>query len=239
MRSQGQHRFATSFFFAGLLAVLLSLGGGWGDAYGQTAGPTPTPADVALSIAKSVDQPTAQPGDTVVFTIRVQHVGNAPAQNAVVQDDIPSAFELLSASSSAGTVAVSGPTVRVTIPQLNPGETVIITVTARIRPDARGSLSNTASVTAIGVSGVQLPPQTATAGLSVSGESGADDSAGNDEDGASGVVRSGAEADNGTGLKSQLSNTGVDAGLQWPLFIIGVLFVIAGSVLFARSRKTT
>lgn len=239
MSRQGQHQSAISFFLAGLLVGLMIIGGGWGEAHGQTAGATPTPSGARMSIEKTANRANARPGQNVVFTIRVQNIGNAPARNVVVRDDVPAAFEIINATSSAGTATVSGPTVAVAIDELNPGQTVIVTVVTRLRPDATGELSNTAQVTASDTAGVQLPPQRATATLSAGVEDGDDASGGaangNDRSGSAGA--NGAE-DDANRPRAQLSNTGIDADLQWTLFVLGLGFLLAGSVLFFRARKT-
>jgi uncharacterized repeat protein (TIGR01451 family)/LPXTG-motif cell wall-anchored protein len=71
-------------------------------------------------------------GDTVEFTISATNRGNATASNVVVEDSLPAFLALDGASATRGDVSASGSTVRVTIGDLAPGETVTITITARV-----------------------------------------------------------------------------------------------------------
>ncbi|HEX6292765.1 MAG TPA: DUF11 domain-containing protein [Herpetosiphonaceae bacterium] len=209
-----------SLLLMGLLVTLMSFGGGWGQAYGQTAGPTPTPRRAALNVTKEVDNPRPRPGETVVFTIRVQNVGDTTARDVIVQDNMPGAFEILDVTTSAGTATVRGPTVRVEIPQIDPGATVVITIRARLRPDARGPLINVVIVRdATGA----LDEQRAEAALAVAGAAAE----------ASDPPSGGPQVPRGP-----LSNTGADSGLQWSLLLLGLLLMIAGSVVFWRARAT-
>jgi uncharacterized repeat protein (TIGR01451 family) len=112
-----------------------------------TASPTNTPAPSAppltptntsipgpdLSIDKSVSGPSeVQVGDTIEYRVVVRNNGSEPANDVVVEDRIPAFLQLISASSSRGEVTTSGPLVRVAIGTLQPGEEVVITITARI-----------------------------------------------------------------------------------------------------------
>jgi uncharacterized repeat protein (TIGR01451 family) len=220
MSHQRQRSFAMSLLLTGLLVTLMSFGGGWGQAYGQTAGPTPTPRRATISVTKTVDNPRPSPGATVVFTIRVQNVGDTPARNVVVQDNMPGAFEILDVATTAGTATVSGPAVRVDIPQIDPGATVVITIRARLRPDARGELVNVVIVRDTdGVFGEQRAR--ATLGVAES----------TDEQQITPPTSAQVP-------RAPLSNTGADSGLQWSLLLLGLLLMAAGSVVFWRARAT-
>jgi uncharacterized repeat protein (TIGR01451 family) len=225
MSYQRQRSFAMSLLLTGLLVTLTSFGGGWGQAYGQTAGPTPTPRRATLSITKEVDNPRPRPGETVVFTIRVQNVGDQPARDVVVLDVMPPAFEVLDATTTAGTASVRGPTVRVDIPQIDPGATVVITIRARLRPDARGRIVN---IVIVRDANAALGEQRAEAILEVS------DTADDAQPGASPAMPgTGAQ-----GPRGSLGNTGADAGMQWWLLLLGLALMAAGSAIFWRSRST-
>jgi uncharacterized repeat protein (TIGR01451 family) len=225
MSYQRQRSFAMSLLLTGLLVTLTSFGGGWGQAYGQTAGPTPTPRRATLSITKEVDNPRPRPGETVVFTIRVQNVGDQPARDVVVLDVMPPAFEVLDATTTAGTASVRGPTVRVDIPQIDPGATVVITIRARLRPDARGRIVN---IVIVRDANAALGEQRAEAILEVS------DTADDEQPGASPAMPgTGAQ-----GPRGSLGNTGADAGMQWWLLLLGLALMAAGSAIFWRSRST-
>lgn len=224
MSHQRQRSFAMSLLLTGLLVTLMSFGGGWGEAYGQTAGPTPTPRRAALSVTKEVDNPRPQPGETVVFTIRVQNVGDVPATDVVVQDNMPGTFEILEATASTGTVTVNGPTVRVQIAQLDPGATAIITIRARLRPDAQGRLVN---VVIVRDGNASVEEQRAEAVLDVANS--ADDGAGG---------QPAAPTATPQGPRSSLGNTGADTSVQWWLLLLGLMLIAAGSVIYWRARAT-
>lgn len=152
MGQQHHHRVATSTMLTGLLILLISLGGSWGEAYGQTAGPTPTVGQRAvLSVTKQVDNATPRRGDIVSFTIRVQNTGSVAALNVVIRDVVPGTFDVLRASATSGAAEVRGQVVTITVPQIDPGVTVLATIEARVRNDARGQLRNTVVVRAAGV----------------------------------------------------------------------------------------
>jgi uncharacterized repeat protein (TIGR01451 family)/LPXTG-motif cell wall-anchored protein len=225
MSHQRQRSFAMSLLLMGLLVTLMSFGGGWGAAYGQTAGPTPTPRRATLSISKEVDNPRPRPGETVVFTIRVQNIGDQPTRNVVVQDVMPSAFEVLDATSSAGTVSVRGPTVRVEIPQIDPGASVVVTIRARLRPDARGRLVNTVIVRE---NNAEVGEQRAEAILEIADEAGEDGQSDTSPD---------APGTGAQGPRGSLGNTGADSSTQWWLLLLGLMLMAAGSAIFWRSRS--
>ncbi|MEI7643747.1 MAG: isopeptide-forming domain-containing fimbrial protein [Chloroflexales bacterium] len=100
---------------------------------------TPPPSLTAVvqiadpAITKSVNRSTVKIGDTVEFTITATNLGNATATGVVVEDSLPAFLALASASATRGDVRVSGSTVRVMIGDLAPGETVTVTITARVR----------------------------------------------------------------------------------------------------------
>lgn len=222
MSHQRQRSFAMSLLLMGLLVTLMSFGGGWGEAYGQTAGPTPTPRRAALSITKEVDNPRPQPGATVVFTIRVQNIGDVPATNVIVQDNVPGTFEILDAGASTGIVSVRGQTVRVEIAQLDPGATVVITIRVRLRPDVQGRLVN---VVVVRQGNAAIEEQRAEAVLDVADS--ADDSG-----------QPAAPTATPQGPRSSLGNTGADTSMQWWLLLLGLMLIAAGSAIYWRTRST-
>jgi uncharacterized repeat protein (TIGR01451 family) len=83
-------------------------------------------------ISKSVNRSVVQVGDVVEFSISVTNVGNAPASDVVAEDSLPSFLAFDGVAVTRGEVSVSGATVRVLIGTLAPGETVTITITARV-----------------------------------------------------------------------------------------------------------
>jgi len=203
------------------------LGGTWGVAYGQTGGPTPTPGPGILAVSKSVDNQNPRRGDTVTFTIRVSNTGGKVLRNVEVLDVMPGTFQVLGATATKGTVTQRGQTIRVSIPELAPGETVLVTAQARIRNNARGTLRNNVVVRAQDVAGVSAGEQNASAVLGVSEES-ADDAAGGRGRGV------GNEAGGGP---QYIGNQGVDTTLRWPLMIGGMFLVAMGGLVFMRARR--
>jgi uncharacterized repeat protein (TIGR01451 family)/LPXTG-motif cell wall-anchored protein len=98
-----------------------------------TLTPAPTasiPADPAIS--KSVSPGSARVGDSVEYTISVTNLGGAVATGVVVDDTLPAFLRPTGATSTRGEVSLSGQSVRVTIGDLSPGETVTISVQATV-----------------------------------------------------------------------------------------------------------
>ncbi len=83
-------------------------------------------------LAKAVNTTGARVGDVLVYELTVSVNGNTRAENVVVQDTIPSFMEFVRATTTTGTVTVSGATVVVTIGDVNPDETVTIRITVRV-----------------------------------------------------------------------------------------------------------
>lgn len=93
---------------------------------------TPSPSDP--TIRKSVEPPFAAPGDTVVYSIVVHNPGPSRVTGIRVVDTMPAELEILRAQTTSGTVSFGGQTVTLLAADLDPGETITVTVTARIRP---------------------------------------------------------------------------------------------------------
>lgn len=99
------------------------------------ATPTATPAAAAPAdpaISKSVSPGTARVGDSVTYTINVTNLGGSVATDVTVEDSLPAILRPTGVTSSKGEASLSGQTVRVTIGDLAPGETVTITVQATV-----------------------------------------------------------------------------------------------------------
>lgn len=238
-------RFGMSLFIAGAFALLMSLNGGWGDAYGQTAGPTPQPNSALLRVTKEADNPNPRVGDTVVFIIRVTNVGDQPARAVEVVDTMPNAFEIVSSMPTVGTVAVSGQTVTLTIPELQPGETAVLTIETRVRAGATGQLVNQVVVRGIDANGTALSDNTAQTVVDVATDEQGDGAASPRGQTGPGHGNAGtprrqvgpADGGNAGGPRNQLGATGADDSLQWWLTALGVLLVISGSAIYLRARK--
>jgi uncharacterized repeat protein (TIGR01451 family)/LPXTG-motif cell wall-anchored protein len=114
----------------------------------MTVTETPLPLVADPSITKLANRTTVQVGDSVDFSIIVTNLGNAPATEVVVEDTLPSFLALDGVSATRGDVSVNGATVRVTIGDLAPGETVTISISARVVATAAPpDNSNVATVT--------------------------------------------------------------------------------------------
>ncbi len=86
-----------------------------------------------LTITHTVDNPTPNFGDQVTFTITVNNVGEGDFINTIVSDLLPSGLQLVSSSATAGTY---DPATQVwTIPTLNAGQSVVLTVVAEVLPN--------------------------------------------------------------------------------------------------------
>lgn len=100
---------------------------------------TPTPGTGQTTpglnpiIAKVVDPPFAQPGDQVTWRVTVSNPHNVPLPNVNFNDNMDSRLEIISTSTSAGTVTTNGQTVTWSIGVLNPGQSVTTTIVTRIR----------------------------------------------------------------------------------------------------------
>ncbi len=99
-------------------------------------------------IVKLVDPQLALPGETVVYTITVTNKGTLAAQNVVVTDTVPAVLQLLSTSTTQGTVTTSGNTATFNVGTVAPGQVITLIIKAKIRPDAPtpSDVTNTATM---------------------------------------------------------------------------------------------
>ncbi|SHH12708.1 conserved repeat domain-containing protein, partial [Anaerosphaera aminiphila DSM 21120] len=105
----------------------------------------------AFETNKTVDVSTANPGDTVTFTITAKNSGatNTLINNVVVTDNVPDVFEKVTATATKGAadlvVNVDGNMVTTEETTLNGGETITVIITAKVKADAEaGTYENTA-----------------------------------------------------------------------------------------------
>ena len=104
--------------------------------------PTPVPTQIGgivivdPVIVKLVNPALALPGETVVYTLTVTNPSSAPAIGVVVSDPVPAVLQIISASTTQGTFTISGQTVIFDVGVVNPGQTITLTITARLRDDA-------------------------------------------------------------------------------------------------------
>ncbi len=95
-----------------------------------------------LTITNTVNNPTPNFGEQVTFTVTVNNVGEGDFINTIVSNLIPSGLELVSSSTSTGTF---DPTTQLwTIPRLNAGQSVTLTIVAEVLPG--GNYTSTATV---------------------------------------------------------------------------------------------
>ncbi len=101
-----------------------------------------------LVINKTVDPDTAQPGDTVTYTLTYSNAGNLIATSVVITDDVPLSVTNLSVDSSgAGITPRNGTRYVWDVEDLSAGEGGVITLTGTLsNPLAAGSINNTATI---------------------------------------------------------------------------------------------
>jgi len=109
--------------------------------------PTAVRARADLSITKTADKPVALIGEVLTYTITVHNDGPNAATGVGVTDDLPSQAALQSASASQGSCGQTDP-VTCSLGSLDSGTSA--TVTIKVKPTAKGFITNTASVTTSG-----------------------------------------------------------------------------------------
>jgi uncharacterized repeat protein (TIGR01451 family)/LPXTG-motif cell wall-anchored protein len=85
-----------------------------------------------LALTKSVAPSVAQVGDEVVYTLTLGNIGSAPATEVTFLDNLPSFLRLIKVTTTAGNAQSDGNQVTVTVPVVNPGETVVVQITAQV-----------------------------------------------------------------------------------------------------------
>ena len=95
-----------------------------------------------LTITNTVSNPTPNFGEQITFTVTVNNVGQGNFINTIVSELLPSGFDLVSASTTAGTYDLA--TQLWTIPALNAGQSVVLTIVAEVLPS--GNYTNVATV---------------------------------------------------------------------------------------------
>jgi uncharacterized repeat protein (TIGR01451 family) len=112
----------------------------------DTPTPTNTPPPTGdPRIDKSADPSSGFPGDDVTFTISVRNDSPIPATNVEVEDSVPREFEIQGATTSQGTIEVSGQRIHAIIGTLEPGGSATIRISTVIRADAQpGQVDNVA-----------------------------------------------------------------------------------------------
>ncbi len=90
-------------------------------------------ADPAL--VKLVDPALAQPGETVNYTLTVTNNSGVAALGVIVSDPVPNILQIVSATTPQGTSTINGQTVTFNVGTVNPGQVIVLRITARVRPD--------------------------------------------------------------------------------------------------------
>ncbi|VAW08066.1 internalin, putative, partial [hydrothermal vent metagenome] len=108
---------------------------------------------VDVTVSKVVDTATANPGDTVTFTITAGNSGPGTATGVVITDVLPTGLTLLSATPSLGTMTGS----TWTVGALGDGASATLTIVTTVDSGTAGStITNTATLT--GVTEVDTEP---------------------------------------------------------------------------------
>jgi uncharacterized repeat protein (TIGR01451 family) len=112
----------------------------------DTPTPTSTPPPIGdPRVDKSADPSSGFPGDKITFTIVVRNNSPIPATNVEVEDSVPGEFEIQGATTSQGTIEVSGQRIHAIIGTLEPGGSATIRISTVIRADAApGQVDNVA-----------------------------------------------------------------------------------------------
>ncbi|HSR47281.1 MAG TPA: sortase, partial [Anaerolineales bacterium] len=101
------------------------------------------------AVTKTGDPSTAAVGDTVVFTIVVENLGNNPATTVRVLDTVPAFLTVLNVAAPGGANSSSGNTVDVTYGTVNPIDVFTITVTTVVNSSPTPpTQTNTVTLTA-------------------------------------------------------------------------------------------
>lgn len=90
-------------------------------------------------------------GEEVEWMITFTNTGEVAGQNIVLSDTIGDGLQVESVQINTGTTSINGRTITVSIPMLNPGETIQFSIITSIV--GAGDLSNTSCVTASNLSG--------------------------------------------------------------------------------------
>ena len=123
-----------------------------------------SPADLRLT--KTGDRAAAEPGDTVIYRLLIENVGQSPATNVSITDRLPLGLRLVSESLKGsigdtevdfGTPSINassrGTNVTATsTATLQPGQSMVVNYAAEVTPDSiRGTGRNLAQATAGGL----------------------------------------------------------------------------------------
>jgi len=85
-----------------------------------------------LSVANAVDHATANPGDSVTYTVTVTNAGPAVAVGSHLADQLPDGADFLSATPSQGSCSPSGRDIACELGDVASGATATLTLTVRL-----------------------------------------------------------------------------------------------------------
>jgi uncharacterized repeat protein (TIGR01451 family) len=111
------------------------------------------PPSADLSITKGISSSTAQPGDTITYTLTVRNAGPNTANNVSVSDTLPTSyltFVSCTENTGTGTCTYSGGTVSVTYASMAASASSTVTINTTVNTGATDGVSvgNNASVSA-------------------------------------------------------------------------------------------
>ncbi|HST05099.1 MAG TPA: hypothetical protein VLQ48_10220 [Chloroflexia bacterium] len=118
-----------------------------------TAAPPQAQGQPALALHLTADQTELGAGGAIVYKLEVTNTGNAVAPGVVVTDQLPAGITVdpTLVSSSVGQATVSGSSITVQIGDLNPNDTVVVTIPATLSDGSLPNISNQASALYTGV----------------------------------------------------------------------------------------
>ena len=90
-------------------------------------------------------------GEEIEWVMTFTNTGDSAGQNIVLSDTVGEGLQVESVQINTGTTSINGRTVTVSIPMLNPGETIQFTIITSIIDNS--DVSNTTCVTASNLSG--------------------------------------------------------------------------------------
>lgn len=131
-------------------------GGGGGSGGGSGGGPSANPiitlTDPAL--AKLGDPANALLGEIVTWRLTISNPGSVATDPTTVNEPIPSPFDIIGVTTTGGTVSTNGNTVTVSVPALQPGASIVVTITTVSNSTAvPGRICNTATMGSISAQG--------------------------------------------------------------------------------------
>jgi uncharacterized repeat protein (TIGR01451 family) len=103
-----------------------------------------------LVLDKAVQQTAVAPQDTITYTVKIDNDGPSAAAGTTFRDELPPFVTFISATPSKAGVTInhSGGVLTGDLGTMQPGDSIIITIQAKVNNNATGTLVNTAIVSA-------------------------------------------------------------------------------------------